>query len=63
MSNYFLCAHCDNCVELHELDRAVCCKRWHLNAKIMFDHHGKDGKRYDEPRDVCIDFEPRRDKR
>jgi len=28
--------------------------------KVMHDHHGKGGKRYDKPKDVCEHYEPRR---
>ena len=27
--------------------------------KVMYDYHGKDGKRYDEPTDVCEHYESR----
>lgn len=60
ISNYYLCAHCDNCKQLWTWAKEVDCKAGHDTAKVMVDHNGVGGKRYDEPTDVCKDYESRR---
>lgn len=61
MSNYYLCSYCDNCKQLWSWAKEVDCKAGHDTAKVMYDYHGVGGKRYDEPTDVCKDYEPRSD--
>lgn len=65
MSNYYLCDYCGNKAG-DSLFRANAVKCWkhpdNVPKKVMYDHHGKDGKRYDEPTDVCEEYEPREDK-
>ena len=62
ISNYFLCDTCGNCKQLWEWAHEVDCKAGHDTAKVMFDHHGKGGRRYDEPTDVCEHFKPKEGK-
>lgn len=61
MSSYFLCAHCKHCerwVRVNEFN----CVKGHLTPKVMVDHGHANGRRpYDEPEDVCRDFELRED--
>jgi hypothetical protein len=60
MSSFYLCDYCDNCKQLWVWANEVDCKAGHDTAKVMYDHHGRDGKRYDEPTDVCKDYEQQR---
>lgn len=55
MSNYFLCNRCHHMKEIGGGDgvatlRCVCGE---TEPKVMVDHHGIDGVRYEDPRDVC----------
>ena len=65
MSNYYLCDVCARKMDGDHVNTCICVPSFprEHRKKVMFDHHGKGGKRYDEPRDVCRDFEPRRDER
>ena len=62
ISNFYLCATCAKCKQLWVWANEVDCDAGYVTAKRMFDHHGNDGKRYDEPKDVCEDYEPRESK-
>lgn len=59
MSNYYLCDICKNKRQLWPWANEVDCEAGIDTAKVMFDYHGKGGKRYDEPHDVCKHYEPR----
>lgn len=69
MSNYYLCDRCAReypaYIDGDEIpDMCYCAFRGETNARlrqkrVMYDHHGRDGKRYDEPLDVCADFKRR----
>ena len=56
MSSYYLCELCDNCRQMWAWANEVDCKANHDTAKVMVDYHGKNGKRYDKPLDVCGDY-------
>lgn len=57
MSNYCLCARCKHDRRLVWASEFNCIKG-HLTPKVMVDHGHKNGRRpYDEPTDVCRDFE------
>ena len=60
MSNYYLCNYCaydhwERTKTFHEWS----CRKGNPERKVMVDYHGKGGKRYDEPTEVCADFRPR----
>lgn len=63
MSNYYLCPHCahydgQSVVAGGYVYCTAGCNGYKLRqTRVMYDHHGRDGKRYDEPTDVCADFE------
>ena len=67
MSNYYLCDHCSHYAGQSVVagNYGYCdagCNGYGSNLRkkrVMYDHHGRDGKRYDEPTDVCIDYEGR----
>lgn len=63
MSNYYLCDCCESKVIDYVFDSCLC--RAHgmerMRKRVMVDYHGKGGKRYDEPTDVCADFKRRED--
>ena len=70
MSDYYLCDYCMgnlsdpiwNMPEFQSLPIGECECDWHghIEKKIMHDHHGRGGKRYDEPKDVCEHYVARR---
>jgi hypothetical protein len=62
MSCYYLCDYCDNEAMDVWLETCFCRARdmEHVAKKVMLDHHGKDGKRYEEPTDVCEHYVARR---
>lgn len=55
MSNYFLCARCHHLLGLGGGDGDVMlrCNCGETEPKVMVDHHGIDGIRYEKPTDVC----------
>ena len=57
MSNYFLCDACDGKVADAPHHTVFCsalyCGAIAVPKCVMFDHHGRGGKRYDDPTDVC----------
>ena len=61
MSDFFLCDYCDNqhtkgnAYEWQEM-----CDAGEIEPKVMHDYHGKSGKRYDEPTQVCEHYLARR---
>ena len=60
MSNYFLCARCKHCMQWVRVNEVECARRGMEIAKVMVDHGHANGRRpYDEPEDVCGDFELR----
>ena len=59
ISNYYLCELCENERQMWSWANEVDCKKGHDTPKVMFDHHGKGGKRYDNPTDVCADYRVR----
>lgn len=63
MSHFYLCDHCDNMDSLVMfLDEHIqCAELGVVKKRVMFDYHGKGGKRYDEPTDVCPVFKGRKD--
>ena len=63
ISNFFLCDYCDNNAMDVWIDTCHCRAKGmkHVPKKAMLDYHGVGGKRYDEPTDVCKDYEPRKD--
>ena len=70
MSNFYLCDRCKHydgqsvVAGTHGYCKAGC-DGYGSNLrrkKVMYDYHGKGGKRYDEPLDVCPDFERREDR-
>lgn len=54
MSDYYLCYECEN---FRPIERQFDCDGWCVAGgkpmKVMHDHHGRGGRRYDEPKDVC----------
>ena len=61
MSNFYLCDYCRKKIKDFGTD-VLCQHTWPCAPKkVMFDHHGKGGKRYDEPTDVCEHYESRSD--
>lgn len=61
MSNYYLCDLCAKRIQLWEWANEVDCEDELKTAKTMYDHHGQGGRRYDEPTDVCPDYERKED--
>lgn len=62
MSNYYLCEQCKHERQIWIWAGEVDCEKGHDNAKVMLDHgHANGRKPYDEPLDVCADFELRKD--
>jgi hypothetical protein len=58
MSNYFLCARCKHCMQWVRVNEVECARRGMEIAKVMYDHGHANGRApYDEPEDVCRDFE------
>lgn len=63
MSNFYLCdAYANKSIDVW-LDTCHCRAYGmeHVPKRAMYDYHGKDGKRYDEPKEVCEHYEPRSD--
>ena len=60
MSDFYLCDYCDN---QHDKENAYewteMCNAGEIEPKVMHDHHGSGGKRYDEPTKVCEHYEPK----
>lgn len=60
MSNFYLCDFCR-----HQNVKGVnhkwtwSCDAGEVEPKVMLDYHGRGGKRYDEPTDVCDKYEPK----
>ena len=71
MSNYYLCDTCArgyvaymDGVELTDMCHCVPRGADHSrlrNKLTMVDHHGVNGVRYEDPKTVCGDYEPRED--
>lgn len=60
ISNYYLCDYCKYQHDRNtDYEWTELCNVGETEPKVMYDHHGKGGKRYDEPRDVCEHFEER----
>ena len=63
MSNYFLCDQCERKLADAPNHTVFCiakyCGTIPVPKLVMFDHHGKGGKRYDDPTDVCEHVRPR----
>lgn len=61
MSSYYLCEICEYKRQFWARAKKVDCDKGHDSAKVMFDHgHANGRKPYDEPLDVCADYEPRK---
>ena len=61
MSDYYLCDYCDNQhAKGNTYEWTEMCDVGEIEPKVMHDHHGKDGKRYDEPTQVCEHYIARR---
>lgn len=65
MSSFYLCDYCAKKMPAPSIGNLFYCKRgegiYLTELKVMHDHHGVDGKRYDEPKDICEHYEPRED--
>lgn len=66
MSNYYLCDLCEHWIRWRPNYTGLdgrCDKTEESGVlfakRVMFDYHGKDGKRYDAPTDVCWQFKAR----
>ena len=61
MSNFILCNYCkhqhNQFIDYTREDEM--CNAGEMEPKVMYDYHGKGGRRYDEPTDVCEKFERR----
>ena len=70
MSSYYLCDYCMGNLsdpiwgmpKFQSLPIGECECDWqgHAEKKVMHDHHGRDGKRYDKPTQVCEHYVARR---
>ena len=60
MSNFYLCDLCNKVVDNFR-NTCTCLPTWpHEHRKrVMLDHHGKGGIRYEETTDVCPSYERR----
>ena len=64
MSNYYLCPYCAHDSKRTRLVNGIACPSWRCvmgetEPRVMVDHHGIGGRRYDEPKDVCKHYEPK----
>ena len=61
MSNFFLCDMCeyqhDHDIDYFNDDNM--CNVGEIEPKVMVDHHGVNGRRYDDPNEVCPPFKRR----
>ena len=58
ISNFFLCHYCANQhTKGNQYEWTEMCDAGEIEPKVMYDHHGVGGKRYDEPTDVCDHYE------
>lgn len=56
MSNFFLCPCCEQCDHMYAAENEFNCLAGHKTWKVMYDHHGRGGIRYESPTEVCRDF-------
>lgn len=60
MSDYYLCDYCDNQhVKENTYEWEEMCDAGEIEPKVMHDHHGMGGRRYDEPMQVCEYYKPK----
>ena len=60
ISCYYLCNYCAyDCWKRTKTFHEWSCHKGESERKVMVDHHGRDGKRYDEQTDVCEHYKPR----
>lgn len=63
MSSFWLCDLCDQPHWLTEEGHFICeGNPFAFERRAMVDRHGRGGKRYDEPEDVCHGFRERGEK-
>ena len=61
MSNCYLCDLCANMRHRLTPTTCACTEMGETRMRVMADHHGEGGVRYDDPRRVCGPFRPRRE--